>query len=73
MGGSGMNMSNMPHSRGDCTSCRFDPVESVKFHDRFVALSSLTNAKHCPKCYCYVCDIPAAQCLEVSSTLLPHA
>ena len=55
---------NLPHARSDCTQHKFSSAEANRYHSASVPLSALINAKHCEKCYCYVCDDLASKCLE---------
>lgn len=49
---SGSAIECMPHARSDCVVHRFRaPVPGV--------CNECDNAKVCPQCYCYVCDVPA--------------
>ena len=42
--------SDMSHTRDNCG------VYS------FVRTPGTSNAKHCERCFCYVCDVPVAEC-----------
>ena len=55
---------DLPHSRSDCTKHKFNPTEAIQYHSSSLPLSTLANAKHCDKCYCYVCDVLASECIE---------
>ena len=55
---------DLPHSRSDCTKHKFNPTEAIQYHSSSLPLSTLANAKHCDKCYCYVCDVLASKCIE---------
>ena len=54
----------LPHVRSDCTRHKFSHEEANQFHSPSVDLKFLVNAIHCEKCYCYVCDVNASECLE---------
>ena len=54
----------LPHSRSNCTEHNFSPEEEGQYNAATVPLQDLVNAKHCDKCYCYVCDVPASECIE---------
>ena len=41
--------SELPHTRSECPKFPFGESQ---------------NKTHCPKCYCYVCDIPVCQCTD---------
>ena len=52
MGGNTTNPNiDMPHMRSDCG-----------LHKFFVSGGPNSNLEICPKCYCFVCDIPASEC-----------
>ena len=55
---------NLPHSRSDCTKHKFNSAEADQYHSSTCSLKDLANAKHCDKCYCYVCDDLASKCIE---------
>jgi hypothetical protein len=49
-------LSDFPHSREDC-------VVHPMVYNKFQREESIaTAAKHCPNCYCFVCDILASTC-----------
>ena len=52
----------LPHARPECPTRRFT---------RDGAAAS--NALFCPRCYCFVCDIPASECEAWSSSGHCHA
>ncbi|XP_077868866.1 uncharacterized protein LOC102800987 [Saccoglossus kowalevskii] len=55
-----------PHPRADCALHLF-----TRSHD--ILLGPVEkNALCCDNCYCYVCDVPAKQCNEWSSTAVAH-
>jgi len=45
------SISSMPHARYDCTVHPFDS-----------AAESARHAQCCPNCFCFVCDVPSAEC-----------
>lgn len=45
---------HFPHAREQCTQ--------FPFHDATSQTTMKKNQLHCDQCYCYICDIPAAQC-----------
>jgi hypothetical protein len=47
------NASQMPHQR---EACQVFPFK------RNASAESGANTQYCPNCYCYVCDVPAANC-----------
>ena len=59
---------DLPHARHSCpvhkfTKGSYDAQKNVntKVFSKEVCAS---NAKHCPQCYCYVCDVPARECTK---------
>ena len=58
MGGNMTTMLDMPHARESCSKFPFaQPLTS------FYMQPSRSNLKYCDYCYCYVCEIKAADCL----------
>ena len=56
----------LPHCRADCPMSEYSFTENVKvgaFED---------NAKFCDKCFCYICDKKASECLGWNSPREPH-
>ena len=54
VGECGSFASDLPHARCDCPTTPFKAGRSK--------LTIEANAKTCAQCYCFVCQIPAAQC-----------
>ena len=59
VGSSGLVASNMPHPRHACTTHRFRESKAR----RTVA----ENARRCDHCWCFVCEVRAAECPQWSS------
>ena len=59
-----VGIEQLPHTRSDCIKHQFSKTEAAQYNSPTVPLSELVNAKHCDKCYCYVCDVLASQCVE---------
>ena len=51
---------DLPHPRADCPVSPFTPSKTAKRAVR-------GNDKHCPSCWCFVCEVPVAQCPQWSS------
>ena len=60
VGSSGLVASNMPHPRHACTTHRFRESKAR----RTVA----ENARRCDHCWCFVCEVRAAECPQWSSS-----
>ncbi|CAJ1949444.1 unnamed protein product [Cylindrotheca closterium] len=56
------NEYKLPHSRHDCTTCKFTPNPSNRNDLR------AQNDNHCDLCYCYVCDAPVKDCKSWTNT-----
>eukprot|EP01135_Chromosphaera_perkinsii_P004636 Nk52_evm29s292 gene=Nk52_evmTU29s292 len=50
------------HVRHDCSKYKFHVVYR-ELTGSTVEMRLRANAQYCPKCYCYVCEIPASQCI----------
>ncbi|XP_078609584.1 uncharacterized protein LOC144880951 isoform X2 [Branchiostoma floridae x Branchiostoma japonicum] len=55
-----------PHARGDCK------IHSFKEVDLTTIGPVENNAKHCEKCYCFMCDVPASQCQQWTNPAGAH-
>ena len=53
VGGNMMVMADMPHQRETCSTFPFVTGGDIS-----------QNLKHCPNCYCYVCDVNVQECLD---------
>ena len=49
-------LSDFPHARNNCAAYKWAEAPE----------------KHCPQCFCYVCDTPVAECREWSQPLPRH-
>eukprot|EP00198_Chlamydomonas_reinhardtii_P010077 XP_001699414.1 predicted protein [Chlamydomonas reinhardtii] len=60
-GSAGAQVANrdFPHPRPDCVSYRFKAGAS---NGSGGPAADAANWKHCPNCYCYVCDVKASEC-----------
>ena len=56
----------LPHCRADCPTEIYKPTDNVKIG------AYENNNKFCDKCFCYICDKKADQCLSWNATREPH-
>ena len=56
----------LPHCRADCPVEIYAPTDNVKIG------AYKDNAKFCDKCFCYICDKKADQCLSWNVAREPH-
>ena len=56
----------LPHMRQHCTECNFDSSQGNGAGTLSKAAIE-NNSKHCDRCYCYVCDLPAKECIDWKS------
>ena len=56
----------LPHCRADC------PVYPYKFTENVKIGAFEDNAKFCDKCFCYICDKKASECLSWNAPREPH-
>jgi hypothetical protein len=56
VGGNLITASDMPHQRESCSIYPFTPIQSSSYEN--------SNRLFCLKCYCYVCDIIASDCID---------
>lgn len=54
-----------PHGRADCAAHRFVPAVT--------AAAVVANRATCDKCFCYVCDVAAADCADWGVHCMAHA
>ena len=58
---------DFPHARHNCriAGMSFIPVQYMpRVHHKAPEASVRLNKKHCPNCFCYVCDVEASKCKE---------
>ena len=68
---------DLPHARHSCpvyefsrgmrnsnTNTSYSYYDDVNNPKIFTMEMTAKNVKHCPQCYCYVCDLPARDCVQ---------
>ncbi|KAJ1408129.1 hypothetical protein B484DRAFT_337020, partial [Ochromonadaceae sp. CCMP2298] len=55
--------SDMPHARDSCFAHPYAATTLSGPHS-VLATRRAANMRHCPMCYCYVCDIKASECAD---------
>jgi hypothetical protein len=58
---------DFPHARHNCriAGMNFIPVQYMpRVHQKAPEACVRLNKKHCPNCFCYVCDVEASKCKE---------
>ena len=56
----------LPHCRADC------PIEPYKATENVKIGAFEDNAKFCDKCFCYICDKKASECVSWNTPREPH-
>jgi hypothetical protein len=70
VGGNVQMASQYPHQRYSCTVCPYrvapPPSQIKKFQETPTQFQERCkiNLKHCPQCYCYVCDANVTECSD---------
>jgi len=60
------NVQALPHMRPHCTEFPYQPQKQGEIINVDITDKSnnntTPNARYCPRCYCYVCDVPVPDC-----------